>query len=385
MTKVVYLSFNSITEPLVKSQVLSYLQILMNKGYDFILLTAEEQGLRLKEKKYYSKLKSIGIIWIPIYKGKLGLLGQIFNMKRELNKLSEVALVHARSYFSGVVAYLVFRSEKIPYIYDIRGFWVDEKVYKGRLKAGSMVYKLLKWIDKKIYLKAAGIVSLTKKAKNIISDFKIFDNNKPLVTVIPTCVNIENFKPLGKPKENVVYLGSVGQGYMGSVIFKIFSLIQKHYPSVKITLISLSQETLINKLAQENSVELSKIEYLSLNHEQVAQVLGKCTFGLSFIKPHYSKKASCATKTGEYLACGMPVLCNSGIGDMDEILSSNVSVFCDNYSNESLLEAVKGILTLASKKSVKEVCQDFSRSYFSLFKGVDKYNNLYKKILELEK
>ena len=41
--------------------------------------------------------------------------------------------------------------------------------------------------------------------------------------------------------------------------------------------------------------------------------------GIFFIKPTFSKKASMPTRLGEYLASGVPCLCNTGIGDIDRL------------------------------------------------------------------
>ena len=382
MTKVVYISFNSASEPLVDSQVLSYLKRLNTKDYKFILVTAENIHTKDNTREIRKKFAAAGIEWMPVFKGKLGTFGQILKMKRQISKINGVALVHARSYFSGVVAYLVFRAKAIPYIYDIRGFWVDEKVYKNRLKYKSMMYKVLKWLDNKIYLHASGLVSLTQKAQEIIREFDFFKQTKPLIKVIPTCVDTDVFMPLERRVDNVVYLGSVGQGYMGTVIFNVFALFQQYYPEIKITLISRSQKSLIKKLAQDNNVDLSRIEHLSLNHNQVATSLGKCTIGLSFIMPHFSKKASCATKIGEYLACGMPVLCNRGVGDMDEVLSSDVAVLCDDFSPDELLKAVNEVVSMSKSAGCQKACQKLAKSYFSLEGGVVQYNELYTALLE---
>jgi glycosyltransferase involved in cell wall biosynthesis len=385
MTKVVYISYNSIHEPLVDSQVLTYLKGLAKKDFEFTLITAEVKSRIRSADKIKGELAKVGINWMPVYRGKLGVLGQLFAMRKLIIRMKGISFVHARSYFSGVVAYLVWRSVEIPYIYDIRGFWVEEKVYKGRLKPKSMVYKILKIIDQKVFQNASGVVSLTNKAKEIIIQFRFWKNKAPLIEVIPTCVNNKKFKPLKKSRINMVYLGSVGQGYMGDIIFKVFSLVQHHFKEVEITLISRSQTKLINHLAKTNNVDMEKVKHLSLTHEQVAQALGGCSIGLSFINPHFSKKASCATKIGEYMSCGMPVLCNTGIGDMDEVLSSNVAVFCDDFSSESLLSAIEQVISLSQDNHSVQSCQSLARDYFSLSNGVKTYNKLYNEVLRLDK
>jgi hypothetical protein len=41
---------------------------------------------------------------------------------------------------------------------------------------------------------------------------------------------------------------------------------------------------------------------------------------ISFIKPVYSKISSSPTKLGEVLSMGIPVISNSGVGDVEQIV-----------------------------------------------------------------
>jgi glycosyltransferase involved in cell wall biosynthesis len=358
---------------------------VQKQGWHFVLMTAEKTMTKHEMVDVQRKMKTLNIIWIPVFKGKLSTIGQIFSMlklTKSVIKQGKVRLVHARSYFSGVVAYLLTRKTNIPYIYDIRGFWVDEKVYKGRLQSNSIMYKLLKKLDNTIYVNSKAIVSLTQKGVGVIERFSTWDANKtPTIVVIPTCVNNSQFKKIKTPSKSIVYLGSVGKGYMGNIIFKVFSLVQKYYPDYEIILISRSDDKLIKELAHENNVELAKVNHLKLNHNQVASELGKCQVGLSFIQPHYSKEASCATKIGEYLSCGIPVLTNAGIGDMDETLNDETSVICNQFDEKNLLNAIQQIIDLSLKPITSKACVKLASSYFSLQKGVDKYNLLYQQIM----
>src|SRR6185503_9089395 len=53
----------------------------------------------------------------------------------------------------------------------------------------------------------------------------------------------------------------------------------------------------------------------------VPSYLAAADAGLSFIKPCFSKIASSPTKNGEYLACGLPLIINAGIGDSDSLVT----------------------------------------------------------------
>lgn len=391
MVKVVYICWNSISEPLVDSQVLSYLKELTKKGFEFTLVTVEGKSVKASESDYFKNTDSFGINWQPVYKSSFGSLFTIFNVARmvkRLCKIDTVQLIHSRSFFSTYVAYLVKKQIGIPYIYDIRGFWVDEKVFKGTLKQGGLLFKYLKKLDLKLYNKADGIVSLTQSAKSIIKDqyLQLSKNSTP-IEVIPTCVNHElfHYEESDKSSINLVYLGSIGNGYLGEVIFKIFAIAQDNFPELNIILISRSSEKLMAELSFKFGLDLNNITHLRLNHSEVPKALCQSGIGLSFIEPHFSKKASCATKIGEYLASGMPVLCNKGIGDMDEVLSeANVATFCDQYDNESLKIALKNAIEKFKENGIQDRCVKLAQNYFSLQNGVQRYESLYTTIVSMD-
>lgn len=51
------------------------------------------------------------------------------------------------------------------------------------------------------------------------------------------------------------------------------------------------------------------------------------------LRPIPSKRSSCPTKLAKGLATGLPVVCNRGIGDLDDIVErEGVGVFVDGFS-----------------------------------------------------
>ena len=54
--------------------------------------------------------------------------------------------------------------------------------------------------------------------------------------------------------------------------------------------------------------------------DEIPRYLRAADIAMSFIKPSYSKLASSPTKIAEYLASGLPIVCNAGVGDLDELI-----------------------------------------------------------------
>jgi len=54
--------------------------------------------------------------------------------------------------------------------------------------------------------------------------------------------------------------------------------------------------------------------------QEVPSELQLSDLGLAFREPSFSQAGVCPIKVGEYLLCGVPVVANGGIGDLDAVL-----------------------------------------------------------------
>ena len=76
---------------------------------------------------------------------------------------------------------------------------------------------------------------------------------------------------------------------------------------------------------------------------------------------------------------GIPVITNSGIGDSDAmLLNSGAGLIINNFSIENYNSVIKEIDVIL--KTDKTKIRALAEHYFSLEKGVEKYNVVYKKL-----
>jgi len=104
--------------------------------------------------------------------------------------------------------------------------------------------------------------------------------------------------------------------------------------------------------------------------------------GIFFIKPCFSKRFSSPTKLAEYLACGLPLVINSGIGDTGEMVSDNrIGVVIKDFSEKQYLDKTRELLDLMKEgKVLSKRCRLTSEKYLSLDMGVERYHNVYKEL-----
>ena len=104
--------------------------------------------------------------------------------------------------------------------------------------------------------------------------------------------------------------------------------------------------------------------------------------GVFFIKSCFSKRASCATKLGEFLASGVPVVINSGVGDSDRIVRENdVGVVIPMTVRQDFAESMCNVRRLLNDPQTAARCRATARRYFDVNEGAKKYASLYRYLI----
>ena len=135
---------------------------------------------------------------------------------------------------------------------------------------------------------------------------------------------------------------------------------------------------LIKEMGLLEGVDQANIEIRSVDPQEVPGEINRMDAGLSFIEPHYSKIASSPTKIGEYLACGVPVLANSGIGDVDSTIEQNgVGIVLRGLGDREMERALEGLDGMIRDSAVEARCRETAERLFDLESGCQKYAALY--------
>ena len=148
---VLYLSYDGMTDPLGQSQVLPYLCGLTKRGFIFHLISFEKKE---RFEKYASHIQAIcdenGIVWHPLsYTKKPPLLSTLYDVWRmrklsfKLNKTHQFSIVHCRSYLSAMVGLAMKKKFKTKFLFDMRGFWADERVDGNIWDLKNPVFKIV--------------------------------------------------------------------------------------------------------------------------------------------------------------------------------------------------------------------------------------------------
>jgi len=398
MARVLYISYDGLMEPLGQSQVFQYLQKLA-RDHEITLVTYEKKfdwGDKNRRVTLARTVQETGIFWIPLRYHKapsvmataydlfIGLIVCAWSVKKH-----RICIVHARSYVPSVIALALKKLMGVCFLFDMRGFWPDEKVDGGSWSQSSRIYKVTKWLERKFLIQADAIVSLTRTAVEDIKLFPYLENIRKRFEVIPTCANLELFRPLGlhalggKEDRSFVlgYVGSVGTFYLFDEVLKSFKVLYKIKDNAKLLIINRGQHGYIYKCMKAHKIEPDRVELKSVPYNKVAMEINRMDAGIFYIKPIFSKRASAPTKFGEFLGCGIPCLSNAGVGDSESILvGENVGVAIGGFSDEDHERGIQKILRLVKDSRIMDRCLEVAKTHFSLGKGVRAYDNLYREL-----
>lgn len=387
---ILYISYTGMLEPLGQSQVLAYLECLADeRSIHLISFERMENWVDLEERRAIKRrVSEAGIIWHPLkyHKGPsvfgtawdigCGIIKALY-----LARKHELAIVHARSYVPAVIALAIRKISSRKFLFDMRGFWPDERVDAGAWSRASRMYQVAKWFEKNFITQADHIVSLTQSAADKIKSLPYLNNEVPDISIIPTCTDLRRFSSnrSGREKHFVLgYVGSAGPLYLFDAVLESFMQLKLHRPNARLLIVNRSEHDYIQSRLVELCIPVDVVELRKVPHSEVPIQMSRMDAGIFFYRPSYSRLACSPTRLGEFLGCGIPCLANSGVGDTEEILEANrVGIAINTFDKESLRDGVRKLLALTEDGETRERCVAVAHRFYALDKGVAAYRNIY--------
>ena len=394
------------TDPLGQSQVLAYLKGLSESGrYQFTIISFEKEAVF---KQSHTIVESIcqkaGIKWYPLsYTPKPPVISTFRDVQRmqklavELAKKNQYSIVHCRSYIPSLVGMYLKKKMGIPFLFDMRGFWADERLDGEIWRISNPVYRFIynyfKRKEKQFLLNADHIVSLTQNAKDEIISWRLSSKLLP-ITVIPCCVDMELFNPELVVQEkkkralkeldipvgaNIIsYIGSLGTWYMLKEMLAFVKEYGRANENTYFLVLTGEPPEMVMAAAENAGINRDILRIKKVIRTEMPLYISLGKISIFFIKPSYSKKASSPVKQGELMAMGVPVVCNSAVGDSGEVVERyNAGIVIDQFSPEAYKLAIEKLKkTEFSPGPIIKGAKD----YFSLEKGVQTYMQVYQEI-----
>lgn len=415
-SKVLYICYFGLREPLVQTQVIPYLLEIMKADVDVSLLTFEPDFKRtwtadkieverqeLKEKRIdwnflpYHKRPSVPATFYDILNGA--------RMVRRLITRDGIDMLHCRIHVPALMAALArkFCRKKPKLLFDIRGFFPEEYTDAEVWPENGWLYRTTKWVERWLLKQSDGFVVLTEKARNILfpeSKEGGYDKFGRPVEVIPCCVDLHRFKAADEISRDevrreigaenrfvIVYIGSFGGWYLTPEMIDFLSAAQARNENAFALIVTQRDAEKAKNLLLTAGLSENDFSVQSVAPFEIPRFLKAADVAVSFIKKCYSKQAASPTKIAEYLAAGLPIISNEGVGDLNELIEGEkVGVILRGFAEQEYHAALAEIELMLQNNGCAVHCRDVAHKYFDLaLVGGERYRRLYKRILSASK
>lgn len=401
---ILYISQNGVTDHIGRSQVAPYVLDLARQGYRIHMLSAEKRGQDTLIDQYQKLFDDVGVTWTRVrYHNRPPILGQAWThavmhrAARTIVRQDGIELIHCRSFPPALIGHRLKRELGVKYIFDFRDFYADGGIEKTHGPA-KLAYRYFKYLEGPMIREADKVVCLTHRARDVLSDWYLKDVSNPAshFQVIPCCADFAHFDTrritkaqqqsarqkadLNKDDFILLYLGSLGPDYLLPEMVALFRQVLAIKPGARFLFVSNNGKELVEKACAEQGVSSDCVRFVSADRNEIPVLIALANLSVVFIRAGKSKIGCSPTKLAELFACNVPVIANTGVGDLDAIISqhANGSAIVTDFTDATLRAAVEQVIEAQEKHTLN--IRDNSRE-FSLGEGVARYNAVYRELL----
>lgn len=362
---------------------------LVRRGWRYSILSLEHnQGQTGEESsRVAAVLKEHGIEWTkaayrPGARNALGNIGRLASAASRLVRTREIRLLHARSYLGAAAARLVKLTSGVGYIFDIRGYWLDEKLDYVPRRPPPGLLRAARVAERQLFSEAAAIVTLTRTAQNDIRSglFGPMGMQRPVVC-IPTCVDYGAFTLDGRAMRDpsALVLGQVGSlnpAYRTEQSFQLAARVLGLAKHARFMCLTSDREEAL-RLARKYDLPADRIDIDSCSHEDVSRRLQQVDWGFLMLTENFRLRGAIPTKLPEFIATGVRPIHHGGNPDIREwIERTGTGITVPELTGGDLDRAAHAICTCESTLSDLVHARETARSHFSLESGAERYSKL---------
>ena len=393
--RITHVSLDGLSTSLGQSQVLAVAERLQSMGWKCTILSLEPEPV---DEGAFDRLDArmalSGVRWQhrPYRRGRIGVVKNVLSMRAMIRDVWGCTdLFHCRSYFGAFfpAASDVFRS--IPYVFDTRGYWVDEKIEAGRWFQDAASLAIARRVERELYRRASGVVSLTELAAEDVRTGRFGTRHSEQRSIcIPTCVDYTKFTmergsaphDFLNEKPIIAYVGSLNPSYEYRKSLQLVALILDRVPRARFLALT-SQVSEMRSLVDEFGIPKNRRLVTSVPHDDIHLWLPWIDVGLTLlVPPIQAKRASMPTKLAEFFATGVAPISHGANSEVtDWVDKAGSGVVLEDLSNDSIERAVDFVARGVPEVDVLMRARLAAEKHFSLDSGVQRYDTLFRDVL----
>lgn len=388
MIKLLFISDSNLGNPILFSQGLPLLNKISNEGNNVSILTFEEKENYKYETilNYFDGLTQNKIYFVNIFKNKFlpgWLKKYLFGVSKALNiiKNNNIEIIHCRSFIPAMIGVTIkkYFYKKIKIIFDNRGVFIDEEIYKGNWKENTTKVKYARKIKKWLYINCDIMVVVSNAFKEHI--IKSLPHLEKKIKVIGNSTDLEkrfpNISVSKSERIKAVYSGSFAAWQQKDELINLCKYSLAKYENLDFIFITYDNIKLDEYFDKE--IIEKRISLINSSSVEVSKYMIEGSFGILLREKSIVNKVASPLKFAEYLACGLPVLVSEEVGDTQSLINNygvGVVIKENNYE-----KAIDEIIKLSKKEDIKVRCRETAKSEYNLNTSFEKYINIYNSIL----
>jgi glycosyltransferase involved in cell wall biosynthesis len=403
--ELLYLTQDGLLEPLMHSQVVRVVERLSTLGWRYRIVSLEKEKDLADEgrvRRLRSRLEAAGVHWefAPFdwsQSSRAAANNLIFLTSRaiELARSERIRGIHARAYVPAVAALAAWNATGLPWIFDARGYWVDERLEEGRWFTTPFRLGVARGLEHQFFTTASAVVTLTElQAREVEARFKPL-GPRP-VQCITTLADYDDFvrRPVASlsrvpsefverlsGKRVVAIIGSINRSYLVDETLDLARRILIASPLTHLLVLSGQREEYAKRISALG-VSMERVTIVRAEHDAMPEWLSLAEWCLLILQPNsIAKRASMPTKLGELFAAGVRPLqygCNEEVSEWVKRAGSGVVL--ENVSPQALDRAAQIVAGPVADGAFLAKARAVTKDHFSLEAGTAKYARLLERL-----
>lgn len=402
---ILYVTVDGILQPLGYSQVARVVLGLSKRGLRYQLLSFESQADladRPRVREMTAQLSDAGIVWTHHPYDQAGTpraaatnLTRLGRGIRSRVASGTVGLVHARAYKAALLARVAKGTAGIPFLFDARGRWIDERLLARRWFTNPIVEAGARRLERQLYGEASALVTLTQLHADDIAAGDFGAPTGVPLRVITTCADFDSFRIEARERRGAVngvvpneirerlrnklvvgFVGSTNAFYRYAESLRLAQQILARRGDSHLLILS-PQQAEFRALVERAGLPQDRVTITRAAHRDMPAWLAQIDWAIQLLNGGVAKRGSMPTKLAEFFASGVEPLhfgCNEEVTSW--VRHAGSGYVLNSLEERDIIAAAEFVATRQHDPERLRLARARAQPHFDLASGLDAYASL---------
>jgi len=324
----------------------------------------------------------LGRIWAYFSFVFSGIYAGLFKCDRKY----DIIVATSPPLFVGIIAYILSKLKKIPFVFEVRDLWPESAIDTGVLK-NQLLIKFSFWFERFIYKRAIFINVLTPAFKEKLIKEKGVCEYK--ITMIPNAadfslaerlndtLDVNEFRRINKIDDKFVitYVGAHG---VANHLIQLIEVAER-LRDTNVLFQLIGDGMLKKQLMDEVKIrKLDNVKFIDpVSKDEIFKYILSSDVGTSVLKKNDTFKTIYSNKTFDYMSCKKAVLLLIDGVSRELVETANCGIYAEPENIDDIEKKIRFLLNLAKEDLEKmgENGYNYAKNNFNRLVLADNYLN----------